>query len=360
MKIIIDKHIPHIAGAFEQVAEVEYLPYAQMTRETVRDADALVIRTRTKCNRELLEGSKVKFIATATIGYDHIDTLYCESNGIGWTNAPGCNALSVTQYMASVLCVLARRNHLDLSTQTLGIVGVGEVGTRVAKLAKAFGMRVLLNDPPRARREGNEQFVSLQTIARQAGIIAFHPFLNMDGADKTFHLADEAFFRTLTQRPIIINASRGEVVDNRALKEAIRAGLVSDVVLDCWEHEPDIDLELLELCALATPHIAGYSADGKANATTQSVHAASRFFKLGLDNWQTAALPNGIENDFKSDSFEDFFLGTYNIEADSNLLKSSPATFEKHRSDYPIRREPKAYRDNCPEGFADLFGVFFE
>ena len=292
MKIIIDKNIPYIKGALDGKTEVEYLTYKEMTPEAVRDADALIIRTRTKCNHKLLEGSKVKIIATATIGYDHVDTKYCDENRIKWANAPGCNALSVTQYMASVLIHLAENNKFDLSSKTLGIVGVGNVGSRVAKLAEGFGMKVLLNDPPRAREEGEEQFVSLKEIAEKADIIAFHPFLNFEGIDKTYHLADDNFFNSLKRKPIIINASRGEVVETSALKKAMKNDLVSDVVLDCWENEPNIDLELLENVVISTPHIAGYSADGKANATTQSVQSVSCIYIFGLDSWEPNALPD--------------------------------------------------------------------
>ncbi len=360
MKIIIDKNIPYIKGVFEVVADVEYLSYKEMTPEAVCDADALITRTRTKCNRNLLGGSKVKFIATATIGYDHIDTEFCAENDIQWANAPGSNALSVTQYMASVLLFLAKKNKFDLCEKTLGIVGVGNVGSRVVKLADSFGMKVLLNDPPRARKEGNEAFVSLAEIAEKADIIAFHPFLNFDGIDKTYHLADTDFFNSLKRKPIIINASRGEVVDNQALKSAMKSGLVADVVLDCWENEPNIDLELLEKVAIATPHIAGYSADGKANATMQSVQSVSRFFNLGLDDWQPSELPKGLDGDFSSLSFTDFFKKTYDILAESNFLKSSLETFEQQRSNYPVRREPKAYLGNLPKGIEEKFGVFFE
>ncbi len=360
MKIIIDKHIPHIQGALESFADVEYLAYAEMTPHVVKNADALIIRTRTICNRELLEGSKVKFIATATIGYDHIDTDYCDKNGIKWTNAPGCNALSVTQYMASTLIYLARKHSFNLSDKTIGIVGVGEVGKRIAKLSKAFGMKTLLNDPPRARQEENNDFVSLQTIVEQADIIAFHPFLHLEGEDKSYHLADKSFFDSLARKAIIINASRGEVIDNQALKNAIKNKQVADVVLDTWENEPNLDLELLELVELGTPHIAGYSADGKANATMQSVQSLSRFFNLGIDNWQTATLANGIDKDFSLHSIEDFLLETYDIEVDSKRLKESPETFEKQRSDYPFRREPKAYIGKLPKDFEAKFGLFFE
>lgn len=360
MKIIIDKHIPYIKGALEEYADVEYIAGSEMTQEKVKDADALIIRTRTICNRQLLEDTKVKFIATATIGYDHIDTKYCAENGIHWTNAPGCNALSVTQYIASVLIYLSQKNRFKLSEKTIGVIGVGEVGRRVVSLAKAFGMRVLLNDPPRTRKEGDDGFVSLHSIAETADIITFHPFLHLQGEDKSYHLADKKFFDSLKRTPIIINASRGEVVETQALKRAIRENQVADVVIDTWESEPNIDLELLRMTTLATPHIAGYSADGKANASQQSVRSLSQFFNLGLDDWSPTPLAEGIEKDFSQYSVEDFLTSTYNIEADSNRMKLSPETFEKQRSDYPFRREPKAYKDRSPKGFDMQFALFFD
>lgn len=359
IKIIIDRNIPSIEGAFEGVADVVYLPYKEMTPETVRDADALIVRTRTKCNRSLLEGSKVKFIASATIGYDHIDAAYCEENGIQWANAPGCNALSVAQYMASALCVLKSNYNFDFKDKTIGIVGVGAVGSKIELLAKAFGMNVLLNDPPRQRREGDLNFVSLNEIAEKADIITFHTPLNRDGIDRTFHLADEQFFASLRRKPVIINAARGEVVDTEALKKAMNDGLVAEAIVDCWENEPNIDRDLLKMSLITTPHIAGYSADGKANAARQSVQAVSRFFHLGKDDWQPNPLPKGLERDFKNVNTCDFFTQSYNILEDSERLKTSPETFENQRSNYPFRREPKAYIGHLPNGFEEKFDFFF-
>lgn len=358
MKIVIDKYIPYIQGAFDAVADVTYVAYNEFTPQQVKDADALIVRTRTKCNKQLLEGSKVKFIASATIGYDHIDGKFCDENNIKWTNAPGCNALSVAQYIASALCYLSHKNNFSLGDKTIGIVGVGAVGSKIEKLAKSFGMKVLLNDPPRARREGNIDFVRLKDICEQADIITFHPLLNMEGDDKTFHLANELFFNSLKKKPIIINASRGEIIDSKALITALKQNLVSDLVLDCWENEPNIDPFLLEQCAIATPHIAGYSADGKANAATQSVRSVSRYFQLGLDKWKPKDIPSipcvsAINNC-------DFLLQTYNIEADSKSLKNSPNTFEQQRSFYPFRREPKAYLKCLPDGFSKKFHLFFD
>ena len=363
MKIIIDSYIPYIQGVLDSAADVVYLPHSEITAETVRCADALIIRTRTKCDEKLLKGSRVKFIASATIGYDHIDADYCRANNIVWTNAPGCNALSVVQYIASALCFLSKKNDFDLAQKTIGIVGVGAVGSKIAELAAGFGMNILLNDPPRARREGSEKFVSLMQICKQADIISFHTPLNISGKDCSLHLANAHFFNSLKKKPIIINAARGEIVDTKAILEAKNANQVSDLVIDCWEKEPTVDCELLHKTELATPHIAGYSADGKANTTAYAVRAVSGFFALGLNDWQVPALPAPYTLDFSNtNKAADFFLKTYDIETDSMLLKHSPESFEKQRSNYPFRREPKAYismlNADFRENFARNFGVF--
>ena len=364
MKIIIDSYIPYIEGVFDSVADVAYMSYEQMTAKTVRDADALIIRTRTRCDEKLLKGSNVKFIASATIGYDHIDAKYCRENNIRWTNAPGCNAVSVVQYVASALSFLAERDNFNFSSKTIGVVGVGAVGSKIAELLKSFGMRVLLNDPPRARREKSVEFVSLAKICEEADIITFHTPLNTSGEDTTYYLANEEFFNSLKRKPVIINTARGEIVETKALLKAIEEKKVSDIVLDCWENEPDVNLDLLSKTTLATPHIAGYSADGKANAATYSVQAVSKYFSLGLDEWEVMNLPESYPLDFSlTNDFSSFFLETYNIGADSLRLMFSPETFENQRSNYPFRREPKAYlpllNKEFREKFEKQFNVFF-
>ena len=351
MKIIIDDKIPYIRGAFENVAEVIYLPGSKTTTEIVRDADAIVTRTRTICNEKLLAGSSVKFIATATIGYDHIDTDYCDAAGIKWTNAPGCNSKSVEQYIASTLMVLAKTKKLQLKDLCIGIVGVGNVGSKVAKICEIFGMKVLLNDPPRERAEGPEKFVSLDTVKNEADIISLHVPLNIKGEDATFHMGDENFFSALKMKPMLINSCRGEVLETSAVKKALKAKQISSFVCDCWENEPDLDLELLEMTDIATPHIAGYSKDGKAKGTSMSVQAISDFFGLGLNNWQPSGveLPSNpiIEIDDEGMSEQEIFsnaiLHTYDIRHDDKLLRLSPEHFEQQRGDYPIRREFPAF-----------------
>jgi erythronate-4-phosphate dehydrogenase len=355
MKIIIDDKIPYIKGALEPFAEIIYLPGSKTTPEVVKDADALITRTRTKCNEKLLQGSNVKFIATATIGYDHIDTAYCAEAGITWTNAPGCNSKSVEQYIASALMALAERRNFSLTGMTIGIVGVGNVGSKVERLCETFGMKVMLNDPPRARAEGGKGFVTLDAILEKADIITLHVPLNLDGIDKTYHLCDESFFAKAKMHPIIINSCRGEVTETSALKSALKSAQISGAVIDCWENEPDIDRELLSLTDLATPHIAGYSKDGKANGTSMSVRSLSKFFGLGIDNWKctgielpesTEIMIDGTGKNTQSVLAEAIFF-TYDIRQDDLLLRSSVDTFEKQRGDYGVRREFPVFNILC-------------
>ena len=351
IKIIIDDKIPYIRGAFESVAEVIYLPGSKTTLEITADADAIVTRTRTICNEKLLASSSVKFIATATIGYDHIDTDYCDSVGIRWTNAPGCNSKSVEQYIASTIMVLAERKGWNLNEKTIGVVGVGNVGSKVARICEIFGMKVLLNDPPRERAEGSEKFVSLETIQNEADVIALHVPLNMKGEDATYHLGNESFLKALKKKPVLINSCRGEVTETAAVKSALKSGQISAFVCDCWENEPDLDLELLSLTEIATPHIAGYSKDGKATGTLMSVQAISKYFGLGLENWQPTGIEEPNEPAFELDGaglteqqiLSKAILHTYDIRNDDRDFRNNVAQFEQLRGDYPTRREFPAF-----------------
>ena len=346
-KIVADDKIPFLRGALEGVAEVEYLPGNRISRKDLLDADGLITRTRTRCDRELLEGTPVSFIASATIGYDHIDTTYCDSHGIHWTNAPGCNSSSVRQYVVSTLLYLARHRKLDLTQMTLGIVGVGHVGKKVQSAAEALGMKVLVNDPPRARKEGDEGFVSLDELLTEADILTLHVPLNHGGEDNTFHLVNHDFIAVAKRGSILINTSRGAVVDESALKEGMGNSIFSDVVLDVFPKEPEIDPELLESLTLATPHIAGYSLEGKANGTALSVQAISRHFGLGIDAWVPADLPSPTEPEIYGDASQEerrellwnIFSSSYDVSADDRRLRSAPGSFEKLRGDYPFRRD---------------------
>jgi len=354
MKFIIDDKIPYIQGVLEPYGEVLYISGSKFTPKIVKNADVLITRTRTICNAQLLSGSSVKFIATATIGYDHIDTDYCKKAGITWINAPGCNSKSVEQYIASALFVLSNRKGFELRGKTIGVVGVGQVGSKVARICELFGMKVLLSDPPRERAEGKGIFCSLDDIIRNADIISFHVPLNMHGEDATFHMADSSFYKALEHKPIVINSCRGEVIDTVATKSALQKGHISGLVIDCWENEPYIDLELLGLADVATPHIAGYSKDGKANGTSMSIQAVSRFFGLGIDNWQAQQIElpeqSTIEIDGLNVTEEEIMvkavLATYDIRNDDEALRNNPALFENLRGDYPVRREFTSYTLN--------------
>ncbi len=352
MKVVIDDKIPFIKGVLEPYAEVVYLPGAGFAPENISDADALIIRTRTKCNETLLKGTSVKFIATATIGYDHIDAAWCEANGITWTNVPGCNSGSVRQYLASVLATLSVQFGFAFRDMTLGVVGVGNVGSKVARLGEILGMNVLMNDPPRARKEGPAQFVPLDEIFQMSDIITLHVPLNLSGPDKTFQLFDEALFDCLQRRTVVINSSRGEVVDGNALKNALKRKLIGAAVLDVWENEPNIDRELLSAVNIATPHIAGYSVDGKAGGTAGAIRALSRFFGLPLNDWQPTVTvmpeqPLRFELDCGEKSMGrclcEAVWHTYSVNDDDGRLRASPETFEKQRGDYPVRREFEAF-----------------
>lgn len=365
MKIIIDNKIPFIKGVLEPYAEVVYKAGAQTTAEDVADADAIITRTRTICNSTLLNGSKVKAIATATIGFDHIDTAWCEANGIAWSNAPGCNSWSVKQYISSVLVVLAQRHGLELDKMTLGVVGVGNVGSKVAEVGRALGMKVLLNDPPRARKEGGDTFVGLDRIVAESDIITVHVPLEREGEDATWHLFDAERIAGLRPDQILINSSRGPVVDNKALKAALQAGAIKAAVLDVWEGEPDLDPELVNLLDISTPHIAGYSADGKANGTSMSVQYISRQLDLPLKEWKAEGVPAPVQTlEFELDAagktaqeaLAEAILHTYDVRQDSDALRADLGSFEKLRGDYMIRREPSAFTvhlKNAPAGLAE-------
>lgn len=343
MKVVVDDKIPFIREALGQIAdEVVYLPGMDFTPEAVHDADALIVRTRTRCDRLLLEGSRVRFIATATIGFDHIDTSYCREAGISWANAPGCNSGSVAQYVQSVLCLLSQSRGGSLADLTLGVIGVGCVGSKVVKLAQEMGLKTLLCDLPRQDKEGADTgFHSLSELAEACDILTFHVPLYREGRYRTYHLADEAFFRSLRRCPVLINTSRGGVVETDALLAALDQGLVSQAIIDVWEHEPNINLALLDKVFLGTPHIAGYSADGKANATRMSLDALCRFFHIKASyNIVPPAPPQPF---LAAATPEEACLLMYDPRRDSNALKAHPECFEQLRGNYPLRREREAY-----------------
>lgn len=315
MKIIVESHIPFIRGIFEDAGHiVQYLAPEQFSNKTVKDADALVIRTRTKCDATLLDGTRVKKIATATIGTDHIDHEYCRRNGIEVFSAPGCNAPGVAQYVLSSIYHAFPHDVRPI----IGIVGVGNVGSIVNRWARSNGYPTLLCDPPKGLD------TTLAEIAERADIITFHTPLD----SSTFHMANNHFFASLKRKPLIINAARGPVVDTAALLSAMDDEKICGAVIDCWEGEPNINRELLNQAVIATPHIAGYSLEGKRRATAMAVKAIDPNIILPLD---------GIAD--KPDITE--VATSYNPLIDTANLKANPQMFERLRNEYSLRHEPR-------------------
>ncbi len=337
MKIIVEKNIPYVKGLLEPFAEVEYLAAEAINAEKVADAEVLLVRTRTRCDEALLANSKCKFIGTATIGTDHIDLDYCKQGGIAVHNAPGCNAPAVAQYVLSTIGHwMKRENIIYPNGLTIGIVGVGHVGSIVARWARQLGFKVLLNDPPLHRSTGSALYVPLSKLISDADIITFHTPLTKGGLDPTYHLADEFFFNSVQSCRLLINSARGPIVDNKAIIEAIDSHAISTVAIDCWENEPNISNELLNRAFVATPHIAGYSAEGKTRATAMILSALSQHFGWDIEIPEVSAPLHGALS-----ITLDKIMSSYNPLEDTARLNASPETFEEQRNNYSLRHEVK-------------------
>ena len=361
MKIIVDKDIPFISGVFEPYAEVVYLSGKEITKEVAADAHALVIRTRTKCNAELLEGTSVKMIATATIGMDHIDLDYCQKAGISVANAAGCNAGGVMQYVYTSLYALACKKGFILpdglpthssedKKLTLGVIGVGNVGSRVANMGEYMGFEVLRCDPAKEREQtlafnngymllkDFKDYYSLEYLLENSDIVTMHVNLH----EGSRGMADEAFFKSMKEGAVFINSSRGEVVDEAALME--NAGKLSGIIIDVWGGEPQINPELLKRADIATPHIAGYSYEGKVNGTTMAVKAVASHF--GIEELKNFTIvPAEKNNNFFSkedkskEEISEYFSNIFPIFEHCADLKENPQDFEQLRSNFKYRRE---------------------
>lgn len=370
MKTVCARSVLAGREAFATVGEVVVKPDREIAREDLRDADALVIRSKTTVNRALLEGTKVAFVGTATAGFDHIDASACADLGVAWTAAPGCNATSVAEYITAALLTMAERGEFTLAGRSIAVVGVGQVGRRVVAKASALGMRPLQNDPPRAQVEGDAVLRPLDEILPQADIITLHVPLTDDGPFATRGMVDCRFLERLKPGAIFFNASRGEVVDEAALKLALSGGQISAAVLDVWNREPEIDPALLDRAAIGTPHIAGYSWDGKLAGTAQVYEAACRFFEV-KPAWDSPAIAPGtpppevtVAASGRSDQevLRDLVLGVYDPARDDRDLRGAgapegetlAARFERLRKKYWVRREFPAARLSIPGAGADL------
>lgn len=319
MKAIIDKAIPYINGVLEPYFDVQYIAGKDIDAAMAKDADVLLVRTRTKCNSSLLEGSSVKLVATATIGCDHIDIPWCKQAGIEVKNAPGCNSMAVMEYFFTAIYKLSEIKNISLEGKTIGVIGVGHVGGKIAAKAEELGFNVLRNDPPRADLEGPEGFVDLDYLLKNSDIITIHIPL-----ENNLDFAGQDFFDKIKDGAIFVNASRGEVlVENAFLSNCKR---FTGVIMDVWRNGPNINQAMMAAADIATPHIAGYSMQGKINGTTAVVHAVGNRF--GIQALNDFCLPSAQKP---------FSLTAYDIMADDKALRSAPESFESLRSNYNYR-----------------------
>ena len=352
MKILIDKYIPFLNGVLEAYADISYKAPEQINKDTVQDADALIIRTRTKINKELLHSSKVRFIASATIGTDHIDKRYCTDNLIHWENASGCNSQSVNEYVTQIILQWMNSKKKEAKDLHAGIIGVGNVGKKLKNTLETLGMKVSTCDPPRAEQEADFEHSSMEEIFHNCHIISFHVPLSYTGPNATHHMLNHQLLQYTQDRDcLLINTSRGEVLEGKLLLEQCEKYKSFDIALDVWENEPNISQQLLKKCFFASPHIAGYSADGKAKGSEMSVQALARFYQLPLTNWTVTKIPQHsnrhifIPNDTMKheESIAYAMQKTYNIWNDCEALNAQANRFEQIRAHYPIRREFKHF-----------------
>ncbi len=369
MKILADRNIPLVEPAFNGVGDVIPADTADITPEAVKDVDVLIVRSETRVGKALLAGSGVRFVATATIGTDHIDLAYLHEKKIGFASAPGSNANAVKEYVVAALLHCAGVLGWRLNGKTIGVVGVGNVGSKVVEAAEALGMRVLQNDPPLARSTGQSRFVPLDELLT-ADAITLHVPLTHAGTDATFHLFDQGTFERMKRGILFINTSRGPVVETAALKEAIRRGIVAHAIVDVWEGEPSIDRELLGLCTLATPHIAGYSLEGRVNAVRMVREAVCHYFGLRSSLFPFPSLPPAGLKDISPDpghsedhrALNELVKQLYDIKSDDEkmrLLATQPDQageeyFLSLRHQYPPRREFSTVTVHLPAARTDL------
>ena len=313
-QVVVDKGIPFLDGVFSPEIDVRFLSPEEITSDSVRHADALFVRTRTKINKELLHGSNVRFVATATIGFDHIDQDYCREAGVHWVSCPGCNAQAVCDYVEEAISSIKS----DKSELTVGVIGYGHVGKLVAQMAEKRGYKVLLSDPPLGIG------LSLEQLAPQCDVLTFHTPLTREGEYPTYHLCDENILRRCKPGTLIINAARGGVVDEQALIPFLSPHRLI-ACIDCWDGEPKLNQELLKKVNLASFHIAGYSIQGKMNASEMCLRAFCEFFSLPILSINKKAVP------LQGDSEKGWLLRI------TEQLKANPEQFEQFRKQYKLR-----------------------
>ena len=361
MKILVDENMPYARELFSRLGEVRAVPGRPIPTDALTDADALMVRSVTKVNEALLGDKAIKFVGTATAGTDHVDQSWLAQAGIGFSAAPGCNAIAVVEYVFSALLMLAERDGFSLADRTVGIVGVGNVGGRLQKRLEALGIKTLLCDPPRADNGDEGDFRSLDELIAEADVITFHTPLYKEGKYKSLHLADEALIRRLKPGAILINACRGPVVDNAALLKCLEAGQNLSVVLDVWEPEPDLNLALLDKVDLGTSHIAGYTLEGKARGTTQVFEAYSQFIGQPQEVALSTLLPApefgriSLHGPLDQPTLKRLVHLVYDVRRDDAPLRKVagiPGEFDKLRKNYLERREWSSLTVECDDADA--------
>lgn len=361
MKILVDENMPYARELFARLGEVKAVPGRPIPVAELDDADALMVRSVTKVNGQLLDGKGVRFVGTATAGTDHVDQDYLHQAGIAFSAAPGCNAIAVVEYVFSALLMLAERDGFELTDRTVGIVGVGNVGGRLQKRLEALGVRTLLCDPPRADNGEPGDFQPLDKLVEEADILTFHTPLYKDGPYKTWHLADEALISRLKPGAILINACRGAVVDNAALLKCLDAGQKLSTVLDVWEPEPDLNVVLLDKVDIGTAHIAGYTLEGKARGTTQVFEAYSAFIgkpqQIALDSLLPAPEFGRItlHGPLDQPTLKRLVHLVYDVRRDDAPLRKVAGVageFDKLRKHYLERREWSSLFIQCDDAAA--------
>ncbi len=362
MKIVVDENIPFLEQAFGKLGEVITFPARDINSRAVKEADILLVRSPTKVDEHLLTGSKVRFVATATVGYDHLDTDYLEKEGIEFASAAGSNANSVAEYVVAALLILARRHGFSLSEKTIGVVGVGNVGSCVVEKAGILDMNILQNDPPLSKKTGEARFRPIEELLEQSDILTLHVPLTYEGLYATYHMANNNIFKRMKRGSFLINASRGRVVDEPNLLIALKQKRLAGAVLDVWEGEPEINEELLKAVDLGTSHIAGHSFDGKTNGTLMIYRATCHFLNIPPD-WELPELPSPpcpkIEVDGSGANNEEILSEVvkkaYDLERDDAALREilqipsheeRKNFFARLRSEYPLRREFNSFEVN--------------
>lgn len=351
IKTVADENIPLVREAFETLGDVATMAAGQMTPDALKDADLVAVRSVTRVDAALLAGARPRMVMTATVGFDHVDREYLTLRGIGFANAPGSNATSVSEYVMTALAVLVRRGLAKLEGASIGVIGVGNVGGRVARMAEALGMKPVLNDPPLERKTGDPKYRPLDE-ALACDVVTVHVPLSREGRDATFHMCDDEFFKRAKAGAVFLNTSRGAVLDSPALVRAVKAGCVRAAVLDVYEGEPTVDAKLVAHAAIATPHIAGHSYDGKVNGAEMIYRAACDF--LGEEPTWTPHLPpppvpimSFLEPNDDDEMVRQACTAVYDIERDDIALREAvareeaerAAVFSRLRREYPIRRE---------------------